>query len=189
MAGRRSRASGKGCGSSSAPARVVLTTGRVPAGCGSRFGTSPAPAARGQAVSHPLLKRVVKTSASPVGLLLRTRSSLNTTLINRPLCHTIHGCGHSGTRNLSTCLRGETLSVPARLSNLPHSALPRARAILERWVNAGGEHRATVSPPLRTEVLQYRTEDTPAIIIVPLSAIDTMLHRACLHLIIASISP
>src|SRR5262249_4176443 len=52
------------------------------------------------------LKRVFKTSARPVDLHLSTRSPLNTTLITRPICHTIWALTqHSAEPGLAAALK------------------------------------------------------------------------------------
>jgi hypothetical protein len=48
--------------------------GRVPAGCGYCFGTSPKPSARGQSAGHPHAKPVFKTPSMFLGLYLSTLS-------------------------------------------------------------------------------------------------------------------
>ena len=48
--------------------------GRVPAGCGYCFGTSPKPSERGQPAGHHHSKPIFKTSSISLGLYLRTLS-------------------------------------------------------------------------------------------------------------------
>jgi hypothetical protein len=53
---------------------TALSSGRVPAGCGYCFGTSPHPSERGQSASDHHSKPVFKTPSTPRNLHLSTRS-------------------------------------------------------------------------------------------------------------------
>ena len=53
---------------------IVHKVGRIPAGCGYCFGTSPNPAERGQSAGHHHSKPVFKTPSMSLGLYLSTLS-------------------------------------------------------------------------------------------------------------------
>src|SRR5262249_1499002 len=91
--------------------------GRVPAGCGYCFGTSPKPSERGQSAGHHHAKPVFTTPSVSLDLSLSTLSPSTPRSATGILFSTV--CGHGGTRYRRTSFSVHTWSVrPAAIAGV-----------------------------------------------------------------------